>query len=118
MFNGRYFSEDPPIAGGKGTEIMHTVFLSEDPIQIELPLYESPQMQVVEIEVLKSIRERHNGAHFERLPSCPLCLEKLDSAVSGLQQAPSLIGLKSSKTADTNMGDKCWPGVADECTVC
>ena len=74
-------------------------------------------MRAVEIEVLKSIRERHNGAHFERLPSCPLCLEKLDSAVSGLQQTPSLIGLKASK-AETNGDNKCWPGVAEECTVC
>lgn len=59
-FNGRFFQID-------NTEIMYTVYLSEI-------LYKT------EVQI-RSVKD----PYLELLPSCPLCLEKLDNSVSGLQ---------------------------------
>lgn len=56
--NGRFFSEE-------NTEIMYTVFLSELSLRTD-------KINIACDDCLIS------------LPSCPLCLEKLDTSVSGI----------------------------------
>jgi hypothetical protein len=46
--------------------------------------------------LLSRFAAKHNDAHFDRLPSCPLCLDKLDTSITGLQQIPKIIKPKKS----------------------
>ncbi len=68
-FNGRYFSDN---ATG---EMIHTVFLSEV-IYLENP---------IDLSLLHYFGQKHRHTHFDRLPTCPSCIEKLDSSLTGLQ---------------------------------
>ena len=84
-FNGRYFSEE------NYTELMHTVFLSEPVLFKQLSAAAVEQLRLSqaslvdeELMLLALFSQRHPDTHFDRLPSCPLCLEKLDTTVTGL----------------------------------
>jgi hypothetical protein len=51
------------------------------------------------------------------LPSCPLCLEKLDSSATGLSQAGVI--LHEAFIADPNSKRRPkWPHLLEECRVC
>jgi hypothetical protein len=76
---------------------MHTVFLSEPVLykqlaKEELVTFESGQGSIVdeELKLLAHFGQKHPEAHFDRLPSCPLCIDKLDTTVTGLQQIPKV----------------------------
>ena len=67
---------------------MHTVFLSEPTLfrqenQEEVGLSEHENYQE-EISLLTNFSAKHGNSNFDRLPTCPLCLEKLDPTVTGL----------------------------------
>ena len=66
---------------------MHTIFLSE-PVVFRSPnlaaATDGEQDVDTEVELLARFSKQHGNVNFDRLPSCPLCLEKLDSAVTGL----------------------------------
>lgn len=68
-FNGRYFND----INANG-EMMHTVFLSEV-IFVAKP---------IDLDLLAYFGQKHKNTHFDRLPTCPSCLNKLDSSLSGL----------------------------------
>jgi hypothetical protein len=79
--------------------MMHTVFLSEPVLYKQLEKNEQANLEddcslIVdeELKLLTYFGKRHPDAHFDRLPSCPLCLEKLDTTVTGLQQIPKVGG--------------------------
>ncbi len=72
--------------------MMHAVFLSEPTIIIT-----PDTSQPTDIFLLSSFRNVHPNVHFDILPSCPSCLERLDSSLSGLQQVPVLSVAPSSK---------------------
>ena len=74
-FNGRYFND----VESRG-ELMHTVFLSEKQLSVD--------SDCDDLHLLAIFSERHPESHFDRLPTCPSCLEKLDGSLSGLQQIP------------------------------
>ena len=71
---------------------MHSIFLSEKVTyrqvkkgtSIDSQVKGGESMELIEASLLKRYRKRHNEVHFDRLPSCPLCLEKLDAAITGL----------------------------------
>lgn len=48
-----------------------------------------------ELMLLSHFGEKHPEKHFDRLPSCPLCIDKLDTTVTGLQQIPKVSHTKS-----------------------
>mmetsp|Transcript_31338 Transcript_31338/g.38828 ORF Transcript_31338/g.38828 Transcript_31338/m.38828 type:complete len:100 (+) Transcript_31338:395-694(+) len=88
-FNGRFFSEDPDESDG---EVMHSVFLSEPALLREETQTESPDSHHEELSLLAKFSEKHGRVNFDRLPTCPLCLERLDNAVTGLHQTPIQLG--------------------------
>lgn len=61
---------------------MHAVFLSEPVIQIRSSFICQTE---IDVELLVMFKEKHRSIHFDILPSCPSCLERLDSSLSGLQ---------------------------------
>ena len=69
-FNGRFFSEVE-----SSGEIMHTIFLSQHPLCAN---------GLSENDILHRLESEYAGAQFDRLPSCPACLEKLDNSLTGL----------------------------------
>ena len=79
-FNGRFFNEIETTG-----ELMHAVFLSEPIIQVKQNLGSGIS---TDIKLLNTFQLEHKHAHFDILPSCPSCLERLDSSLSGLQQVP------------------------------
>lgn len=85
---------------------MHAVFLSE-PVIITPPPIQKP----IDICILSSFEQAHHNVHFDILPSCPCCLERLDSSLSGLQQVPHL-----SAVAPTTEIDEAWPDL--NCQIC
>jgi hypothetical protein len=60
-----------------------------------------------ELMLLSHLANKHPDTHFDRLPSCPLCLDKLDTTVTGLQHIPG-----------TTQQELQWPGLVSECKVC
>ena len=84
--------------------------------EIDSQIKSGESHEAIEASLLKRYRKRHNEVHFDRLPSCPLCLEKLDAAITGLQPAPSQ--LVKSETETTETQSQVWPGVIEECRVC
>ena len=71
---------------------MHTIFLSESVLykplaREELANFESGKASIVdeELKLLVHFGQKHPEVHFDRLPSCPLCLDKLETTVTGLQ---------------------------------
>jgi hypothetical protein len=56
---------------------MHTVFLSQPVMFKEY----SPDL---ELSIIHKLAKKHKKTHFDRLPSCPSCLDKLDNSVTGL----------------------------------
>ena len=63
---------------------MHTVFLSEPPLLTEDENLSVADQHEFEISLLIKFSKQNNNSNFDRLPTCPLCLEKLDPAVTGL----------------------------------
>ena len=85
---------------------MHTVFLSEPPLireenpEAERDLTEVEQAQE-EIGLLAKFQNQHGRVNFDRLPTCPLCLERLDASFTGLNQAIcEMSGFKPSEGMD------------------
>ena len=80
-FNGRFFSDDvsrdTDKNGHQGAEIMQSVYLSELVLTTRA-LDPSPQDIVRDTSLLA-------------LPSCPLCLEKLDGSATGLSSASNIL---------------------------
>lgn len=72
-FNGRFFND----VDSNGA-IMHSVFLSE-------PVIFKKQSSMCELKLIQRFTKQHKGAHFDRLPSCPSCLDGLDNSLTGLQ---------------------------------
>lgn len=50
------------------------------------------------------------------LPTCPLCLEKLDSSATGLSSASTI--LHEAFLAEPSLKRSKWPHLLDECKVC
>ena len=81
-FNGRFFREEgPPEFDGSDGEAMHTVFLSEPTF---FPDVSDDGAEFEELELLSKFSVQHGNVNFDRLPTCPLCLEKLDATVTGM----------------------------------
>ena len=74
-FNGRYFKEDQEIK--KQNEIMHTVYLSQ------VISVKNCHTFNINLEYQRNEKNKKN-TYFEELPTCPQCLEKIDSSASGL----------------------------------
>ena len=76
---------------------MNSIFLSEKIIFRQLKKDGEPESKLkggtslyeIESGLRKKFAKKYKDVHFDRLPSCPMCLEKLDQSVTGLQQAPS-----------------------------
>ena len=106
---------------------MHSIFLSEKVLFRQLKTDADTDSQIkggksieeIENQLLKRFAKQHKDVHFDRLPSCPLCLEKLDAAVTGLQPAPSqLVKPQASESEQSNQA-QIWPDVANgSCLVC
>jgi len=73
-FNGRFFGEKNP-------ETMHTIFLSEPVLFKKSTNLDS--LEAEELHLLERYHSQHQGTHFDRLPLCPLCIEKMDTSVTG-----------------------------------
>ena len=71
---------------------MQTVFLSEPTLFRQEILTNHEQKPADdfqdEIELLPKYSQQHGNINFDRLPTCPLCLEKLDATVTGMHQTP------------------------------
>lgn len=76
---------------------MHTVFLSEPVIFLK----DTKRVALhLEIELLSKITKQHGNANFDRLPTCPLCLERLDSSVTGMHGAPGDVSYSPIENGD------------------
>ena len=107
---------------------MHSVFLSEKVIfrqlkagqEIDGPIKGSDTLEEIESKLLKRFAKKHVDVNFDRLPSCPHCLEKIDASVTGLQQAPSQLtrpGNQNDGNEETRQAP-IWPGALADCKVC
>jgi hypothetical protein len=74
-FNGRFFGETRP-------EMMHTIYLNKSVDFINIPKVK-PNYYEEEFQMLQKLSEEHPKVHFDRLPLCPMCLEKLDTNITG-----------------------------------
>ena len=92
---------------------MHTVFLSEPALFRQETCDIDPDQE--EITLLAKFSEQHGNVNFDRLPTCPLCIEKLDPTVTGLQQAPCQISYSNTGVEGEPAR---WPGQIEWCEPC
>lgn len=111
-FNGRFFSEDPDVCEG---EVMNSVFLSEPGLfrkEVSGADQTLAEKHQEEVALLAKFSDQHGRVNFDRLPTCPLCLERLDNAVTGLHQTPT------DEVSRDGRSKKHWPGQINACMSC
>ena len=63
---------------------MHTVYLSQI-IEVDSGVHNFVDQFQLNFEYLKRVGDHNSLWYFEELPTCPLCLEKVDTSASGIQ---------------------------------